>query len=199
MDGTLTVQTPAFHQAHNELRYSAYSKAVGRPVSNELAQEYEALYQKHGSNSAAFVAAGMPHGYWMQYFNQLDQSRYYKPIADVYETLDKLRKMVPISLFTNATPSVIKKTLQAINVAPGWFVHTITGDDIASSKPALEGFYLMIEESDLPASQILYVGDRVDVDIAPANSVGVQSCLVYSKSDEADYSCSKLADLLTLV
>jgi HAD superfamily hydrolase (TIGR01662 family) len=198
MDGTLTIQTPEFHKAHNELRYRAYSDATGRPVTRRLAEEFETLYKKYGSNSSVFVSIGMPQGYWQQYFSTLDQSKFYKPVPDIYQTLDKLRERVPISLFTNSSPEIINKTLNAVNVDVHWFTYILSGDDIKKPKPDLEGFRLMLDRTGLPPYQTLYVGDRVDVDIKPAKQVGMQTCLMYTFSDEADYSFSSISELLSL-
>ena len=69
------------------------------------------------------------------------------------------------------------------------------GDDIPVRKPALDGFYKMVETSNLPPEQNLYVGDRVEVDIKPAKRIGMKTCLIYSQSDEADYSVNTFQEL----
>jgi HAD superfamily hydrolase (TIGR01549 family) len=198
MDGTLTVHTEEFDKVHDDLRYKTYASVVGRQVDDELIREYEELYKKHGSNSAVFTSLGKPSDFWMQYFDQLDQTRYYEPIPEIYETLDKLRTIVPISLFTNARLANTHKTLEVVNVNADWFTHIVSGDDIANRKPALDGFHLMIEKSAIPAQQILYVGDRVNVDVKPAKAVDMKACLVYSKSDEADYSFESFDEVLRI-
>ena len=106
---------------------------------------------------------------------------------------------MPISLFTNDRLGNAEKTLSVVGVDIKWFTHVISGDDIAKRKPALDGFHLMIERSGLPASQILYVGDRAGVDIEPAKLVGMKTCLVYGESEVADFSFKKLSGLLTLI
>lgn len=198
MDGTLTVHTPEFDEVHNALRYKAYSDVIGRPVDDALAMEFEELYKKYASNSAVFTSLGKPSNFWMQYYATIDQDKYYEPIPDVYETVDKLRKIVPVSLFTNDQLSNASKTLAVVGVDMSWFTHVVSGDDIANRKPALDGFHLMIERSGIPAEQILYVGDRIGVDIVPAKAVGMLSCLVYSQSPEADYSFNSMSEMLQL-
>lgn len=198
MDGTLTIHTDEFIAVHNDLRYQTYAQIVGREVDENLIAEYEALYKKYASNSAVFTSLGKPSDYWMQYYDQIDQTRYYEPIPDIYHTIDKLKDIVPVSLFTNARLANAQKTLSVVNVNADWFTHILAGDDVAKRKPALDGFHLMIEKSGIPANQILYVGDRVDVDIKPAKAVGMLSCLVYGSSDQADFSFDKFSDLLTL-
>lgn len=199
MDGTLTVHTDEYNKVHNDLRYTTYASVVGREVNDSLISEYEQLYNKYGSNSAVFTSLGKPSDFWMQYFDQIDQTRYYEPTPDIYETLDRLSQTVPISLFTNAKLANAQKTLSVVKVNADWFTHILSGDDVQNRKPALDGFHLIVEKSGVPAKDILYVGDRVSVDIEPAKAVGMKTCLVYSGSVLADFSFKSFRQLLTIV
>lgn len=49
-----------------------------------------------------------------------------------------------------------------------------------------------------PAGEILYVGDHVGKDIRPAKAVGLQTGLMWSQSNEADYSFDRFEDVLAL-
>jgi len=55
-----------------------------------------------------------------------------------------------------------------------------------------------IKKSHLPPEEILYVGDRVKVDVLPAKEVGMKTGLVWDKSEKADYSFEKIEDILSL-
>lgn len=197
-DGTLTVHTSEFHRDHNLLRYQTYADLVKKPLTLEIEAEYEELYKRYGSNSAVFRSLGMPSDYWQIRFNTLDPTKYYKPIPAIYETLKKLKDTVPISIFTNVKSDNISRTLASVSIDPAWFTYIITGDDITERKPALEGFRLMIKKSALSSAEILYVGDRVDVDIKPAKELGIKTGLVYGKSKLADYSFKNFDDILTI-
>lgn len=198
-DGTLTVHTPDFHRDHNLLRYQTYADLVKKPVSPEIEAEYEELYKRYGSNSAVFRSLGMPSDYWQIRFNTLDPTKYYKPIPAIYETLNIIKDIVPISIFTNVKSSNISRTLTSVRIDRAWFTYIITGDDITERKPALEGFHLMIKKSALPPAEMLYVGDRVDVDIKPAKELGIKTGLVYGNSELADYSFENFEDILAIV
>lgn len=198
VEGTLTIPTPEYKEAHDTLRYQTYADAVKKPLNDQVKQEYEDLYKEHGSNSAVFRSLGLPSDYWMQYFNTLDESKFFTADRRVHGTLDTLRQKVPISIFTNVKTEKIIRTFQAINVKPDWFTHILSGDDVQERKPALDGFYEIVKRSQLPAAQIMYVGDRIDVDIKPAKQVGIKSCLVWSTSSEADYSFENFQDILSL-
>lgn len=198
LDGTLSIHTPEFHEAHDKLRYETFAKAKNQPLTDALKQEYDQLYKELGTNSAVFRSLGLPSDYWMSHFNTLDKSVYYRPIPKIFGTLKRLKEIIPISLFTNDSRSGTEKTLRVINVEEAWFAHIITGDEVPERKPNLHGFRFMVEKSNLPASQLLYVGDRVTADIVPAKTVGMQTCLVYNESTKADYCFDKFERILTL-
>ena len=128
----------------------------------------------------------------------MDEEVYYEPDERVYGTLAVLKDIVPISLFTNAKPDRLRKTLKVIKVDPTWFTHIITGDDVSERKPALPGFHKMIEITGLSPGQMLYVGDRIKADVLPAKTVGMQAAIVWSSSNEADYSFESFEGLLEL-
>jgi HAD superfamily hydrolase (TIGR01549 family) len=199
MDGTLTIHTDKFNKVHDELRYKTYAEVVGREVSYSLICEYEDLYKQYGSNSAVFTSLGKSSNYWMQYFDQIDQDLYYQPVPEIFKTLENLQKRISISLFTNARLENTQKTLAVVNISFKWFKHILTGDDVMNRKPALDGFYEIIRLSSIDPSGILYVGDRVSVDVKPAKAVGMQTCLLYDSSKEADYSFESMRELLTIV
>jgi FMN phosphatase YigB (HAD superfamily) len=199
LEGTLTIRTPEFNTAHDRLRYQTYAVATNQPLDQRVQSEFEDLYSRYGSNSAVFRSLGLPSDYWQQQFNTLDETQYFTPDIRVYKTLDTLRHVVPISMFTNVTAARNLRTLTTIGVDPTWFTHLLTGDDITERKPALDGFHKLIELSGLRPEQLLYVGDRVDVDVVPAKALGIKTAVVWGASDTADYSFSSFEALLSLV
>ena len=195
MSETLAPYTPEFIKARDELLYKIFAEAVNKTMSAELVAEYKELYKKHGSNAAVFRALGFPANYWPTHFSTIDETLFLKPDPNIYGTLDALRKIVPISLFTNARPENILKTLK---IDPTWFTHIIGSGDFKEPKPALDGFRVMIEKSQLPPAEILYIGDMLEKDIRPAKKVGLQAGMMWGKSSEADYSFEHFEDVLKL-
>lgn len=199
LNGTLALYTPEYNNAHDQLRYETYAKIKDCAVDDDLKLEYEQLYQLHSSNTKVFKSLGMSDDFWMERFNQLEEDFVYDALPEIYETLEKLKNIVPISIFTNNSKKGLSKILKEINVKEEWFTYIITGDEVLERKPDLHGYRLAVEKSGLPADQILYVGDRVGADIIPAKSVGMKTCLIYSKSDEADFCVNTLKELLSII
>ncbi len=184
-------------EEHDKLRYNSYAEVTGKKLSPELIQEFEELYQKHErSNSAIFRSLGQSSNFWSEKVNSIDPSKFYK-LADesIPAILDKLRKIVPISIFSN---------IQLGNVLPGlgvhfeWFTHILSSGMVKEPKPALDGFYKIVELSKLPENEILYIGDDVGKDILPAKKVGIKTGLLWKKSEDADYCFEKFEDIFTI-
>ncbi len=190
-------ETIAFRkkERHDRLRYESYAEVVGKPVNDELISEYENLYKKHNhSNAAIFRSLGQTSNFWSERVNSVEPSELYE-LADesIPHVLQKVKEIVPISIFSNIQPG---KILTALNINPNWFTHIISAGMVKEPKPALDGFYKMIELSELPSQEILYIGDDIGKDVRPAKHIGVKSGLMWKKSDEADYSFNNFEDIL---
>lgn len=196
--GTLFKETPEFIAAHDDFRFKVYADLRGVSDPEAARTEYLTLYQKHGSNSAIFRSLGQPSDYWMKHLDAFDFTAFLKPDAEVSETIMQLKDLVPLSLFTNFIQRRIDILLEYLQIPAACFTHVLSGDAITERKPALDGFYAMIERSGIPADQILYVGDRVDVDVKPAKQVKMQAGLVYGEAVEADYSFRRFRDIMEL-
>jgi HAD superfamily hydrolase (TIGR01549 family) len=199
LNGTLAMQTPEFLEALDALCFEAYAEATHQPVSDKVKAEYQAAYKKHGSKSAVFQALGMPKNFWASYFSRLDESKYYQPDERIYKTVDAIHKVLPIGLLSNSTPGRVERTLQAVHIDHSWFTHILTSKDISDPKPQPQGFKLMIAHSRANPSELVFVGDREDVDIIPAKRLGLITVMMWGKSKEADYSFTDFSRLLSLL
>lgn len=199
LGGTLHKETLDFKTAHDKHLYATYAKLANKQDTAKAKDDYYILYKQHGSNSAVFRALGMPSDFWHKAFDELDVSSLLHPDPEVTNTLKAIKKLVPISLFTNIKPRTIQKILGLLQIPITDFTYIISGDDISERKPNLEGFHKIIELTNLPPNEIMYVGDRVDVDIKPAKELGMASCLIWSTSTIADYSALSFSDLIEIV
>jgi HAD superfamily hydrolase (TIGR01549 family) len=182
---------------HDKIRYETYAKVVGKPVTPELIKEYEELYtNSKNSNSAVFESLGMPNGYWGKVISEADSIQIYSLAEDnIPEVLKELNKIIPISIFSNIDPAPI---LKAIGIDPELFTHILSSKMAGRPKPALDGFYKLIEMSGLPAEEILFIGDHVGKEIIPAKKVGLKTGLMWSQASEADYNFSDFKEILEL-
>jgi HAD superfamily hydrolase (TIGR01549 family) len=196
---TLYPETPEFNLVHDQLRYDTYAALVGQEDANRAKTEYEELYAKHGSNSAVFTSLGKPSDYWQRVYEGMDTSQLIKPDPEVVGTLETIKAIVPISVYTNLRLTKTEEVLAQVGIPLNYFTHVLTGDDIAARKPALDGFHKMVELTNLPAAEIMYIGDRVKVDIEPAKKIGMVTCLLWDQSALADYCATSFAKLTDIV
>ncbi|HLC70010.1 MAG TPA: HAD family hydrolase [Patescibacteria group bacterium] len=182
---------------HNELRYSTYASVVEKSVNEDLKKEYEQLYikSKH-SNAAIFRSLGLPSDFWSQKVNSLaPQDLYTLADPDIPKVLKKLKTIVPISIFSNLK---LGDVLPALGIDISLFTHVLSAEMLKEPKPALEGFYKMVELSQLPPSEILYIGDNVGKDVLPAKKVGIRTGLMWDNSKKADYCFNGFKEIFSV-
>jgi FMN phosphatase YigB (HAD superfamily) len=190
---TLTILDKGKHEA---LRYEAYSEIVGKPITDELKTAYEALYKEKKSHSAVFVSLGKPVSFWSERYAAAGAGLYALAEPDIPDVLQKLRSKVPISVFSNV---LAENFLPSLGIAPEWFSHILGPKEVTKPKPDLQGFELMVQYSQLPAHEILFIGDDVEKEIRPAKSVGLKTGIMWIDAPEADYSFRHFKEILPLV
>ena len=184
-------------EIHHELLYKTFAKIKNQPLTLELVDEFKKLRQEHKSNSGVFYALGKPAGFWSELIHTLDPRKSYALVdSNSPEVLKNLKNILPISIFSNMD---LDKILPAVDIDPKLFTHILSGRMVGKPKPALEGFYKMIELSNLKPEEIFYIGDSIGKDIIPAKSVGVKTGFVFGEAKEADYSFKDFQDIFEFV
>lgn len=180
------------------LRYETYAKLKNQPITPELIAEYENLYiQNKKSNSALFYNMGLPEDYWSNVIHSIDPLKHYNLMEEnIPEILEKISKLINLSIFSNIKQD---KNLPALGMDANWFKYILHSREVGKPKPALDGFYKMIELSALPPEEILYIGDSVEKDIIPAKKAGIKTGLVFESSPEADYSFKGFKEIYEFV
>ncbi len=184
------------NEAHARLRYATYAEVTGKPVTPELISEYDTLLRQHKGHSALFVSLGKSAGFWSDRIRS--EAKVLLRLADpespsVFETL---KEKVPISVFSNVHAALL---LPDMGIKPEWFTFFLGPDEVKNPKPALDGFRMLIEASQLPPENILYVGDHLEKELRPAKSVGLQTGLMWGSSPEVDYSFGRFRDILDIL
>lgn len=180
-----------------KLQYQAFAEVTHRTVTPEVKAEFDDLFNRNAqSRGAVFHAVGAPQGFWAAQVATLKPHEVYTLLDPVIpEILKIIKTHVPVSLFSNVKADDI---LAALGVEKNIFTHVITGDMITEPKPALEGFYKMIELSKVLPEEIVYIGDNIEKDILPAKKVGLKTGLMWLSSSEADYSFQHFSDILNV-
>jgi FMN phosphatase YigB (HAD superfamily) len=182
---------------HEIMKYAEYAKAVDKPVTEQLKAEFEEQYElHHNSISDIFYSLGKPSGWWSGRLATINATELFSLIEDdIPQVLAEIKQFVPISIFSNID---LGTALPALGIDTGLFDHVISSGMVSKPKPALDGFHKIVELSQMPADQILYIGDHVTKDIIPAQTVGLQAGIIWSQSDQADYNFASFEEVLAL-
>jgi len=183
---------------HDKVKYETYASVVGKPVDEQLKKEFEKQYeQHHHSISDIFHSQGKPPGWWSSQLSAIEPSKLFMLAdKDIPEILQKIKAHVPVSIFSNINLDTV---LPAVGIDVEIFSHILSSGMVSRPKPALDGFYKIIELSGLKPEEILYVGDHVTKDIVPAKKVGLKAGIIWNSAEEADYSFSSFQDILDFV
>jgi phosphoglycolate phosphatase/putative hydrolase of the HAD superfamily len=96
--------------------------------------------------------------------------------------LAALSKCFVLALVTNNPRIIGEKSLDALGVRSRFSV-LVGLDDTFSGKPALEPFALVARRLGLDPHRCVSIGDRIDVDLAPAMELGMGAILVDGVED----------------
>lgn len=109
----------------------------------------------------------------------------------------------PICLISNIDNAELQLALKHCNLHFDW---TVTSEDCRAYKPRAEVFKKALHLLDLPASEVLHVGDSFSSDVCGAKSLGIPVLWINRKKkqvsyvDEApDYISTDLTELLNIL
>jgi len=109
------------------------------------------------------------------------------------------------AIFSNKPEEFVRQILQRLN-ATAPFQHILGGDSLKNKKPDPQGLHLLMEKFNVPAEEVLMIGDTA-VDIEAGRAAGVHTCAVsYGLGDpealrnsRPHYSIDSMADLKLLL
>lgn len=81
-------------------------------------------------------------------------------------------------MLVNGTQESVSRGLGLLGVSPSVFREIVTSEIVGETKPGTKGFTYIIGKTGLPPEAHLMIGDREAVDLVPAKSVGMRTCLV---------------------
>jgi len=172
-----------------QVLYERFAKEKGVEVDEVVAQvdayreqfarENEGRKQSLGNS---FAALGVPMEQSVRWREQeMQPERYLSTDHELRETLKRLTgnngSSVPLVALTNNPVLIGTRALRALGVE-SFFIDVVGLDSAMQSKPDLGGFKAAFARLDCPNSEILSVGDRYEIDIAPALELGAGGILV---------------------
>jgi len=113
---------------------------------------------------------------------KIDPIPFIKQDANLKRMLQELRnKDLKLVLLTNVGHRYALRILEALGINTTYFDYLITGSEMEEVKPHPYSFRTVVEYLNLPPDQIIMVGDRIAIDLAPAKALGMKTVLVTEK------------------
>ncbi len=188
MDGTL-YDNPAYmeHQVETQVRRWAETRGMAYEAAKaELEAWMEAERQRTGAKTSlgnALAAHGVDIATSVAWRAELIKPEaWLKPDPALRAVLAKLAKRYALAILTNNPASVGRAAARALGIED-LFQGFVGLDTTLRSKPRPEPFIAVLDALKLPAEGCLSVGDRYDVDIAPALALGIGGVELASSSE----------------
>ena len=104
-------------------------------------------------------------------------------------------------ILANGARGPIAETLGVLGLPKSLFEEIVTSEVVGVNKPHTDGFYYIMKQTKLPAEVHMMIGDREAVDLVPAKSIGMKTCLVWShaKSLIADVVLPTVYDVVNIL
>lgn len=195
VDGTLYHSTTELQIAVGKEIVEEAARIIGQDP-DELAEEYLKRREQYRSNTMTLNSFGLPgEEIFQKIWNEVPLQKYIKRDPRLAKMLIKLSKSYKLFIISNGRLVEIKKKLKYLGVDDNWFDPLIACYDHGWVKPEPAPFLAAIESLKLLPEEIVYVGDRQDLDVEGAQAVGMKTILVGGGSEKADASCEVVYDL----
>ncbi len=178
---------------------SRITAAVARTqqVSSSRAEElFSNTYNKLRSKTKSLSKLGIPgQEFFLNVWNEVDLSQFIQPNPQLAVALIALSESgkFDLAILTNSnTSSTVASKLAMIGIDPHCFKHILTSVDIGFQKPDPEAFTALLQATNHRPDRVLYVGDRENTDIIPAQLMGLRTALIRNNSADS----SSQADLI---
>lgn len=189
IDSTLyTSEAYAIEQVDVQIRCIAEKKGISVRKARNLISEYRRNWKAEHEgrkislgNTLVHFGISIEESVEMRR-NLLEPKNFLSRDERLIQTLEKLSKKYKMICVTNNPVLPARKTLEAIGVSD-FFPEIIGLDTCLKSKPAREPFELAVKKLSVPASEIVSVGDRFDMDISLPLEMGMGGILVGGVSD----------------
>jgi phosphoglycolate phosphatase/putative hydrolase of the HAD superfamily len=189
MDGTLYTN-PSYAQSQIDLAVKRLAVLKGKSfeqMQGEIAEFRAAFERTRGQGTSlanAFTAFGVSIEESIRWREELyEPAESLRPDPLLEKTLARLSASCKLALVTNNPTLIAYKTLSALGVDRTIFSALVGLDTRQASKPDTAPFLKAVETLNVPCTECISIGDRFDVDIAPALSLGMGGVLVNGVED----------------
>ena len=195
VDGTLYHAPMEMGIEVGKILVNKAAEALGREP-DELVGEYLERREVYRSSTKTLNSFGLPgEEIFRAVWSQIPLEKYVKPDKKLARMMKELKRKYRLFIVSNNRKIEIERKLACLGVDQTLFDPIVSCYDQGWVKPEPAPFLASIESLNLKPEEIVYVGDRLDIDIEGARGVGMKTILVGSTSDLADACCETVYDV----
>lgn len=199
VDGTLYTTPDAMSVEVAKILIEKAATELSRD-SDDLAEEYVRRRDEFRSNTKTLNSFGLDgEKIFQEVWDGIAIEKYVMPDVKLVAMIKKLNQKYQIFLISNGAGSQVERKLTYLGLDYKDFDPRIYCYDQGWTKPDPQPFLAAIESLDMKPEEIVYVGDREDIDIEGAQAVGMKTVFVGGKSDNADLSCETVYDIVSVL
>lgn len=195
VDGTLYSAPDAMSVEVAKILIEKAASALSRDP-DDLAEEYIKRRDQFRSNTKTLNSFGLDgEKIFQDVWDGIAIEKYVAKDDRLVKMIEKLKTKYQVFLITNGTGKQVERKLKFLGLNYADFDPRIYCYDQGWMKPDPQPFLAAIESLNIAPEEIVYVGDRVDIDVEGANAVGMKTIYVGGKCDLADVSCDTVYDI----
>ena len=195
VDGTLYHATFEMSQEVGKILIGRAAKELFRDV-DDLAEEYLKRRDEYRGNTLTLNSFGLDgQKIFQEVWDSIAIEKYVTKDLKMMKMIKALKKQYQLFIITNGTGRQVERKLKYLGLDYLDFEPRIYCYDQGWVKPEPSPFLLAIESLDLKPEEIVYIGDREDIDIEGASAVGMKTIFVGGESQKADLSCEVVYDV----
>lgn len=195
VDGTLYHAPDAMSVAVGKILIKKAAEALSQDP-DELAEEYLKRRDQYRSNTQTLNSFGLDgERIFQDVWDAIAVEEYVLPDPNLVRLIKDLKEKYTLFLISNGTGHQVERKLTHLGLDCHDFEPRIYCYDQGWVKPEPAPFLAAMESLNLKPEEIVYVGDREDVDIEGAKAVGMKTIMVGGQSALADQNVSEIYGL----
>lgn len=196
VDGTLYHIPPEMNVELGKLVIAEAASQLSRDP-DEFAEEYLREREKYRGNTLTLNSFGLNgQEIFQKIVDNFSIEKYVEVDDKLVKLIGELKTRYKLFLISNGTGRQVERKLKLVGLDYHDFDPRIYCYDQGWVKPEPAPFLAAIEALQMKPEEIVYVGDRADIDIEGARSVGMKTILVGGTSELADESCQAVYDVV---
>lgn len=199
VDGTLYHSSEEMRVKIGRQVLQAAAKGLNKQVS-EIEEEFLKRRKDLRSTTLTLNSFGLDgEKIFQRMWDEFPVEKYVEKDEKLVAMISELKKKYRLFVLSNGTERQVVRKLEYLGLSKRDFDPFVCGYDHGWVKPEPAPFLFALEQLELEPGEVVYVGDREQVDIEAAKAVGMKTIFVGGEYEGADVYCETVYDILNVL